>query len=151
MSRTPADTPPEDTLSSEWSLEPSSGEQGDITIGDNVIAQIVARACSEVAGVVIDSRFALADLIGRKEKEHIKGIAVERDETENSVLITCSVRMKYGEDLYRLAVRLRDHVRTTVEKMTHVIVRRVDIRIVGIILDRGPGNGADEETRAHAS
>ena len=115
-------------------------DEGSVAIGDDVIARIVEPAASEVEGVEIDSKVALSDtlsdILGRKKegerREHIKGIGVQRDPEDHSVNIIMSVRMAYGEDMYDLAIRLRKHIRATVEKMTHVKVSRVDIRIVGI-------------------
>lgn len=109
-------------------------EDGRIEIRDDVIARIAGIATTEIDGVQLESKFGLSDLIGRKDKEPVKGIAVERNPEENSVAIVCSVRMAYGKDMYDLALALRKHVRETVEKMTRARVSRVDVRIVGIIL-----------------
>ncbi len=127
------------------------GGSGQIQIGDDVISRIVAYAIEEIDGVTRDTKtsiaeriekIGIADFIGRREakheegprrdREYEKGILVERDPEANSVGVTLSVRMDYGRDMYDLAVQVRDHVKTTVEKMTHVIVGRVDVRIVGI-------------------
>ncbi len=124
------------------------GGFGQIQIGDDVISRIVAYAIEEVDGVTRDSKTSIAEKIGiadfigrreargeespRRDREYEKGILVERHPEKNSVGVTLSVRMDYGKDMYDLAVQLRDHVKSTVEKMTHVIVDRVDVRIVGI-------------------
>ncbi|MBX3730629.1 MAG: Asp23/Gls24 family envelope stress response protein [Candidatus Sumerlaeia bacterium] len=119
-----------------YAYAPASGEDGLIQIGDDVIARIVEIATGEVEGVSLESKFALADLINLKDKEAVKGISVHRNEEDGSVQIVVSVRMGYGRDMYDLALRLRRHVKDTVEKMTHVLVRRVDVRIVGIIVEK---------------
>ncbi len=111
-------------------------ESGQIQIGDDVIARIVEIATGEVDGVTLESRFALSDLISRKDKESVKGILVERDADSGTVTVHISVRMAYGKDMYDLALRLQKHIKHTVEKMTHVAVRKVDIRIVGIHVER---------------
>jgi len=111
-----------------------SGQVGQVQIGDDVIARIVAIAATEVEGITLESKFALSDLIGgRKEREQVKGIVVERgSDDSNRVRIQISVRMEYGRDMYDLALQLRNHVKATVEKMTRVSVNNVDIRIIGI-------------------
>jgi len=114
-------------------FNPSEKEGGLIQIGDDVVARIVEIATSEVEGVMLESKFALSDLISRKEKETVKGISIQRDEKSGSVKIAVSVRMIYGGDMYDLALRLRKHVKATVQKMTRVPVGSVDVRIVGII------------------
>jgi len=127
------------------------GGSGHVMIGDDVISRIVAFAIEDVKGVSRDSRTSIAEKIGiadfigrrgeakqaaeeapRRDREYEKGILIERDPEKNSVGVTLSVRMDYGRDMYELAVDLRDHVKKTVENMTHVIVDRVDVRIVGI-------------------
>jgi uncharacterized alkaline shock family protein YloU len=128
-------------------------EEGDIHIGDDVVAHIVERAILEKEGVRLDSRFALADYLpGRERKEHVKGISISRKAEDGSVDIAVSVRMAYGEDMYQLAVQTREHIREAVQKMSRVIVNRVDIRIVGLISERErpaaeqqPVEAADEE------
>lgn len=129
----------------EWEVEMPGEGAGAIIIGDDVLAHIVARAASEVDGVEIDSRFALTDLLGRREKEHVKGISVRRNAEDNSVAIVCSVRMAYGQDMYDLAVNLRRHIKSTVEKMTRVIVHEVSVRIVGLVLSERERSQAMEE------
>ena len=118
-------------LESQYIIE----EEGRIEIGNDVIARIAGIAATEVEGVSLENRFAIADWIGRREKEPVKGINVVRDEGSNSVTITCTVLMAYGRDMYEAAVRLRQHVKQTVQKMTHVIVKRVDVKIVGILME----------------
>ncbi|MEQ8820081.1 MAG: Asp23/Gls24 family envelope stress response protein [Sumerlaeia bacterium] len=108
-------------------------QEGRIEVGDDVIARIAGIASTEVTGVTLDSKFSLADLIGRKG-EPVKGIVVERIPEENAVHIHCTVRIEYGQDMYETAVRFRHHIRSTIEKMTRLIVKGVDIKIVGITL-----------------
>lgn len=127
-------------------------DEGQIQIGDDVIARIVDVAASEVEGVALDSKFALSDLIGgRKDSsQSVKGVSIEREAGNAAVAVIVSVKMEYGLDMYEAAVRLRKHIKTTVEKMTHVIVRRVDVRIVGIQVkgrDRDRGASSDEVPR----
>jgi len=127
---------PEVDFGMELTREFGRGEAGQIQIGDDVIARIVEIATGEVDGVTLESRFALSDLISRKDKESVKGILIERDIDSGTVTVHISVRMAYGKDMYDLAVRLQKHIKHTVEKMTHVAVRKVDIRIVGIHVER---------------
>jgi uncharacterized alkaline shock family protein YloU len=129
--------PPGQELEHSWeSLRPARGaDAGQVQIGDDVIARIIEIATGEIEGVSLESKFALADLIGRKDKEPVKGITIERAD-DASVAVAVSVRMAYGKDMYDLAVRLQRHVKATVEKMTRVVVARIDVRIVGIIIER---------------
>lgn len=128
--------PPGYELESTWQKTAAPrAEAGQVQIGDDVIARIIEIATGEIEGVALESKFALADLIGRKDKEPVKGITIERAD-DGSVAVAVSVRMAYGKDMYDLAVRLQRHVKATVEKMTHVVVARIDVRIVGIIIER---------------
>ncbi|MDK2971206.1 MAG: hypothetical protein PWP23_961 [Candidatus Sumerlaeota bacterium] len=132
----------EEDYGQEFEFQYAASDDGVIQIGDDVLARIVEIATGEVDGVSLESKFALSDLINLKDKEAVKGISIGRKEDDSSVNVTVSVRMGYGKDMYDLAMRLRKHVKATVEKMTHVIVRRVDVRIVGIIVDR-PGKAPE--------
>lgn len=140
-------------------IYPVEGGQGRISIGDDVISKIVALAVADIEGVKRDAResiaekFGIKDLIGRRpsdeirkerEKEFEKGVVVDRDATRNSVTITVSVLMDYGRDMYELAIQLRNHIRATVEKMTRVVVDRVDVRIVGINVRDKADTGVQE-------
>ena len=116
---------------------------GHIEISNDVIARIAGIATTEVDDVSLESKSALAKLMGRKEP--VQGILIERDPESNAVIITCSVRMAYGKDMYELAVRLRQHIKDTVEKMTRAIVSRVDIKIVGIILSEPHRREVEDE------
>lgn len=128
--------PPGQELEQSWeSLRAPRVDAGQVQIGDDVIARIIEIATGEIDGIALESKFALADLIGRKDKEPVKGITIDRAE-DGSVAVAVSVRMAYGKDMYDLAVRLQKHVKATVEKMTHVVVARIDVRIVGIIIER---------------
>jgi uncharacterized alkaline shock family protein YloU len=138
-------TQQEEDFSIELAREYGRGESGQIQIGDDVIARIVEIATGEVEGVTLESRFALSDLISRKDKESVKGILVEREEESGSVNVHISVRMAYGKDMYDLAVRLQKHIKQTVEKMTHVVVRKVDVRIVGIHVEREKEKDKEKE------
>jgi uncharacterized alkaline shock family protein YloU len=140
-------TPQDEDFGMELTRDYGRGEAGQIQIGDDVIARIVEIATGEVEGISLESRFALSDLISRKDKESVKGILVERDADSGAVTIHVSVRMAYGKDMYDLAVRVQKHIKQTVEKMTHVAVRKVDIRIVGILVEKEKEKDKDAAAR----
>lgn len=134
-----------DDLHLDYEALPVQGsEDGVIQIGDDVVARIVEIATSEVDGVLLESKRALTDLIGRKDKEPVKGIGISRDEITGSVRIVVSVRMIYGNDMYDLGIKLRKHIKSTVQRMTRVPVGAVDVRIVGIMT-------AEQQRRHEAS
>ena len=120
-----------------------SSEGGLIQIGDDVIARIVEHATEEVDDVTLESKSKWTELLNRKDKEdqHVRGIVIDRDpDTASLKRIAVSVRMAYGRDMYDLALKLRRHIKSTVEKMTRVVVPQVDIRIVGITVAKGDKN-----------
>ncbi|MGF1571536.1 MAG: Asp23/Gls24 family envelope stress response protein [Sumerlaeia bacterium] len=117
-------------------------EEGElIQISDDVITHIVELAGREIQGVsLIESKSSFSELrnfiskgkfINRKGEEP-RRISVERGAKKGDVKIQVSVEMEYGKDMYELAVRLRNHIKDAVEKMTRVTVKKVDIAIVGI-------------------
>lgn len=119
-------------------------EEGElIQISDDVITHIVELAGREIEGVsLIESKSSFSELrnfiskgkfISRKGEEP-RRISVERGAKKGDVKIQVSVEMEYGKDMYELAVRLRNHIKNAVEKMTRVTVKKVDVAIVGIRL-----------------
>lgn len=141
-------TTSEEDFGQDLASQYEAGEEGRIQIGPDVIARIVEIATQEVGDVVLESKRALTDLIrgGAKEGESVRGILVERHAEDSSVSITVSVRMAYGKDMYDLAVKLRRHIKAEVEKMTRVVVRRLDVRIVGVTTgERGRAAAEREE------
>lgn len=135
----------DDDLVHDYEMTLADRKDGQIIIGDDVIAHIVDRAIQETEGVKLDSKFALSDYLPSRErrKEHVKGISVERDDATGSISITVSVRMAYGQDMYQVGVDLREHVRGAIQKMSRLIVSRVDIRIVGLIAERDKNPAAE--------
>lgn len=136
---------PKDQAPSPSLLEADDEDEEElIQISDDVITHIVELAGREIAGVsLIESKSSFSELrnfiskgkfINRKQGEEPRRISVERGAKKGDVKIQVSVEMEYGKDMYELAVRLRNHIKDAVEKMTRVTVKKVDVAIVGIRL-----------------
>lgn len=116
---------------------------GEVLIGDNVIGRIVEIATREFAGqIALRSKFNLSNLINRKEKDNSSSIHIERDPDNGTVDITVDVRIVFGEDFYDLAIKLRNHIKHTVENMTRVDVKCVNVKIVDTFF---PERAEDED------
>jgi uncharacterized alkaline shock family protein YloU len=105
---------------------------GDINIIPEVLATIVSRIVSNISGVAglfAHSKSGIGTLLGVKEIE--EGIRV--DLTEGKSLSTfISVIVDYGSVIIDLAKKIQDVVKSEVEEKTGLLVKSVDVNIMGI-------------------
>ena len=105
---------------------------GDINIVPEVLATIVSRIVSNISGVAglfAHSKSGIGTLLGVKEIE--EGIRV--DLTEGKSLSTfISVIVDYGSVIIDLAKKIQDVVKSEVEEKTGLLVKSVDVNIMGI-------------------
>jgi uncharacterized alkaline shock family protein YloU len=112
----------------------SKSDLGQIQIGKDVIKRIAELAVGDVDGVELQRGSKLGKLLGAVKREEAEdGIQVDFNLEDNSVRITCFVRMIYGQDMYDLAQRLQRQIKENVEKMTRTIVRVVDVKVTDIM------------------
>ncbi len=102
---------------------------GTVKISEEVLAAIASLATSEVDGV--------AEIIGAKHSSFIggkktlgKGIKITLDNAE--AIIEMSISVRYGEVLVDVAKRIQESVKKSVEDMTDIPVREVNVNVAGI-------------------
>ncbi|MBI4972749.1 MAG: Asp23/Gls24 family envelope stress response protein [Candidatus Omnitrophica bacterium] len=96
-----------------------------------MIASIASLAAGEIEGVKkIGGNFksGLLELIGQKSHGAIK---VEIDKNEE-VRVDLPVIIKYGFNIPETALKVQENVRQTLEKMTNLLIKDVNINIQGI-------------------
>jgi len=105
---------------------------GEIKIAQEVLATIVSRVVINtqgVAGLVAHSKGGFGTLLGVKEME--EGIKVDLiDEKNMSAYI--SVIVEYGSVIIDVAKNIQSAVKSEIEKNAGLIVKSVDINILGI-------------------
>ncbi len=108
--------------------EESHTDLGIIRIHKNVIASIAALAASEVEGVKGiggDLKSGLLELIGKKFQMAIK---VEIDKNDE-VRIDIPLVVKYGFNIPEIANKAQENVHQALEKMTHLLIKDININI----------------------
>ena len=102
---------------------------GSVKISEEVLAAIASLATTEVDGV--------AEIIGAKQNSFLggkkplgKGIKILLDNDE--AVIEMSISVRYGEVLVDVAKRIQESVKKSVENMTDIPVREVNVNIAGI-------------------
>jgi uncharacterized alkaline shock family protein YloU len=108
---------------------------GRIEIGDEVIAEIAARAAMKVDGVlVVASSFRLSEILSGKESSR-KGVSVRTDDTTGHVEVDVDVNVTYGTVIYDAAHKLQMLIKDEVEALTgSLVVDKVNVRIKRVVV-----------------
>ncbi len=103
----------------------------DIKIADDVVANIAAIAATEVDGVfglTGNLKTELMSKVGMKSLA--KGVKVEVN--DSVVYVRLSLIMNYGYNIPVTSKKVQERVKNSIESMTGLKVRDVNIRIAGI-------------------
>ena len=112
-----------------------AGAFGEVQIADEVIAIISGLAAVELGGVAKMSGNVSNELISMLGMNNLsKGVKVEV--TPESVAIDLALEMKYGYSIPKVSEQVQERVKNAIESMTGLTVERVDVRIVGIAVDK---------------
>lgn len=112
-----------------------AGAFGEVQIADEVIAIISGLAAVEVEGVAKMSGNVSNELISMLGMNNLsKGVKVEV--TQESVAIDLALEMKYGYSIPKVSEQVQERVKNAIESMTGLTVERVDVRIVGVAVDK---------------
>lgn len=112
-----------------------AGAFGEVQIADEVIAIISGLAAVEVEGVAKMSGNVSNELISMLGMKNLsKGVKVEV--TPESVAIDLALEMKYGYSIPKVSEQVQERVKNAIESMTGLTVERVDVRIVGVAVDK---------------
>lgn len=104
---------------------------GIIEIADDVVSSIVGLAVTEVDGVAQLSGDITRDLIAKLGKKILsKGIRISYE--EKSVLVDVALVIKFGFNIVEVSKNVQEKVKTTLETMTGLTCRQVNVKIAGI-------------------
>lgn len=104
---------------------------GSIQIADEVVAEIIAIAATEVEGVATmgdDITSELMSKVGLKNLTQGVKLAIDDDKVSVEVKLT----VEYGYNIPATCARVQEKVKNTVENMTGLSVTDVDVRITGV-------------------
>lgn len=107
-----------------------------LTISEDVIGIIAGLAAAEVEGVS-GMTLGLVDGINQilgSNKKYSKGVKIELD--GNDVIIDIYVIVKYGVKIPDVAFSIQNSVKDSVETMTGLKVRAVNINVQGVTFDK---------------
>lgn len=104
---------------------------GIIEIADDVVSSIVGLAVTEVDGVAQLSGDITRDLIAKLGKKTLsKGVRISYE--EKSVLVDVALVIKFGFNIVEVSKNVQEKVKTTLETMTGLTCRQVNVKIAGI-------------------
>ena len=113
----------------------SEEDHGKVTFADEVIAIIAGLAATEISGVSsMSGGFAggFAERLGMKNLS--KGVKVEVGEKETA--IDLFIIVDYGVRIPELSWNIQENVKKTVETMTGLQVKEVNIHIQGVNFEK---------------
>lgn len=111
----------------------TSNVYGNISISNEAIARVAERAALDCYGIVemVNKRFSDA-ITGLLKKSGPKGVSVTTD--GDRIYIDLYVIIKFGVSISAVADSLKQAVNYNVEKVTGMLVDRVNVNIVGVKL-----------------
>ncbi len=108
-----------------------SEDFGEIKINNEVVGTIAGLAAMEVEGISgMGGKFSLGEMLGRKDADKGVTVAIEG----NRATISVEVKVEYGVNMYEAAHKLQKCVKDAVERMTGLVVDKVNVIIKGIVV-----------------
>lgn len=107
-----------------------------LTISEDVIGIIAGLAAAEVEGVsgmTLGFVDGINQILG-SNKKYSKGVKIELE--GNEVIIDLFVIVKYGVKIPDVAFSIQNSVKTSVEGMTGLKVRAVNINVQGVTFEK---------------
>ncbi len=108
-------------------------DNGSVQISEDVIAEVVAHAASEVDGVVgINTKPGadIAEFIGKKNWGRGLKITVSDD---NSVTIDCNITVSYGQNVVAIAGTVQTAIINAVNSLAAIKIAAVNVNVCGIV------------------
>ena len=116
---------------------------GAIRIASDVVATIASMAAAEIPGVAGMSggiTSGLAQMLGRKQMT--KGVKV--DVSESDAALDIYIIVKYGVAIGDVAKQVQEGVKATVESMTGLVCKEVNVHVQGVSFPEPEPEPAEE-------
>ena len=108
-----------------------NGKVGEVQIADEVVATIAGLAATEVKGVSATSGNVTNEIAGKLGKKNLsKGVKVIVN--PDAVSVDMALTLDYGFGIPETAKLVQEKVKLTIENMTGLQVKEVNIRIAGV-------------------
>ncbi len=108
-------------------------ENGSVNISEDVVASIAALAILEVEGVCgLTGNLSAAQAETISKKGLTKGIRVSM--SDEAICLDCCIVLSYGYPVLETATAVQDKVTATIEGMTGVSVKTVNVSVCGVSL-----------------
>lgn len=113
----------------------TSGELGDISISNNVIAEIAGAVATKCYGVVgMASRNKKDGIVNLLKPDSMtKGIRI--DVEDDGVVVEIHLIAEYGININTVCKSIVNRVRYTIENAVGIQVNRVNVRVEGVRVD----------------
>lgn len=108
-------------------------DNGKAMISEDVIADIVAHAISEVKGVVslnVRTGSDFAEFLGRKNWARGIKVTISQDD---EVRIDCNISVRFGENVVNVSKSAQQAVINELESVTGLKIKTVNMNVYGII------------------
>ena len=138
-----------ETKNQELTAGETSTAYGSIKIADEAVASIVSLEVAQIKGVAAMSGSMAVELTEKLGKKTLsKGVKVELD--GQNVLVALNIFVEYGVKIPKLALEIQNRVRDTIQTMTGLKVKEVNIYVQGISFERvtEPVEDTNEEPAA---
>jgi uncharacterized alkaline shock family protein YloU len=110
------------------------GENGGISIADEVVAIVAGLAATEVEGVSSLAGNLTNELISKAGMNKLsKGVRISTHEDEK-LAVRLSVNIAYGYEIPKICQQVQEKVKLAVESMTGLPVASVDIKIATVAM-----------------
>ena len=112
-----------------------SGEMGEITVAEEVVAIIAGIAATEVEGVSAMAGNITNEIVSKLGKKNLsKGVHVDMNGNEVTVMV--AVVMAYAANVPEVSAKIQERIKTSIENMTGLHVAEVNVKIAGIDVGR---------------
>lgn len=107
-----------------------------VSISENVIANIAKIATEEIDGVYKITKSVTATITDIFSKQSNTGVKVET--SDNEISIDLSVELIYGVNISNVTCKIQSNVKSSIESMTGLIVKEVNVLVSGLFIEKNP-------------
>ena len=111
--------------------EESRTDFGIVRIHDNVICSIASLAASEVEGVKAIRKSFKSGIMELLDRKGLFAIKVNKDKNAE-ITVQVPLIIKYGYNIPEVATKVQENVRNSLEKMTNLMIKDINISVQGI-------------------
>lgn len=132
--------------------EVGRNQNGTICFAADVLATIAGIALTEIEGIANGLHYS-GLISGKRGQNNIKAITrgVKVEVKERLVSVSISVVIEYGYSVPEICRNIQENVKKTIETMTGMQVKNVDIHVTGINFDKENKEASQDEYKKYIS